>query len=217
MDTTTSTTSTTSTTNAVTTTDQNASPLPTIEQATAEFQAGVTAALRAWSALRTAAQNGWGGLESKEKAEFLRSYIFEAFDYRLPKAKLDIDDLEDHLAIYMEEEFSVVLEDQSERQVAQLILQMYQFCGKGDYTLSRQTVSSAANTVASNQKVSVQCDSDDSDDEMETTSTNTETNQYLFGVPDSVVQKTNIAPKPQKPKPEPIIDDDGFTMVTKKR
>ncbi len=203
----------TSTTNST----KNTPSLPTIEQATAEFQAGVTAALRAWSALRTAVQTGWGGVESKEKAEFLRSYIFEAFDYGLPKAKLDIDDLEDHLAIYMEEEFSVVLEDESERQVAQLIWQIYQSCGRGDFNLSRQTVANAANAVASNQEVSVQCDSDDSDDEMATTSTNIQTNQYLFGVPDSEIKKTQSAPKPQQPKPEPIIDDDGFTLVTKKR
>merc|ERR1719330_187990 len=190
---------------------------PTIEQATTEFQAGVTAALRAWSALRTAVQSGWGGLESKEKAEFLRSYVFESFDYRLPKAKLDIDDLEDHLAIYMEEEFSVVLEDQSEREVAQLIWQMYQSCGKGDFTVSRQTAANAAKAMASNEKVTVQSDSDDSDDEMETMGTNAGTNQYLFGVPDSEMEKTKIHCKPKQPKPEPIIDDDGFTMVTKKR
>lgn len=191
--------------------------LPTIEQATLEFRNGVTAALRSWSAFRTAVQSEWGGIESKDKAEYLRNYIFESLDYNLAKPKLDIDDLEDHLAIYMEEEFSIVLEDESERQVSQLIWQLYQTCGKGDFALSRQTVANSANLVT-NEKVNIQCDSDDSDDEMEGTNLNNSVQgQYLFGVPNSEINKNPPVAKPREPKPEPIVDDDGFTMVTKRR
>jgi len=195
----------------------------TIEQATSEFQAGVTAALRSWSALRTAVQSGWGGVESNDKAEFLREYILESLDFKLPKPKVDIDDLEDHLAIYMEEEFSIVLEDESERQVAQLIFQLYQSCGKGNYDLSRKIVANSANVVSSNANVNVQCENsdDESDDEMDVSkddSNLSSSNQYLFGVPNSVIQSSNITPsQPREPKPEPIVDDDGFTMVTKRR
>lgn len=204
--------------------NQNAQPLPTIEQATAEFQTGTTAALRAWSALRTAVQSEWGGVQSKEKAEFLRNYIFESFDYRLPKPKLDLDDLEEHLAIFMEEEFSIVLEDDSERQVSQLIWQMYNTCGKGDFNLARQTVANSVDVAATstNQKVTVQCDSDDSDDEMGTSASAstlapTATGQYLFGIPRTEIEKNTPPSKPRQPKPEPIVDDDGFTTVTKRR
>lgn len=193
-------------------------PLPTIEEASAEFQSGVSAALRAWSALRTAVQSEWGGIESRDKAEYLRNYIFEAFDYRLPKCKLDIDELEDNLAIYMEEEFSIVLEDDSEKELAHLIWQLYQSCGKGDFTLSRRTVEMSLKATSSSDKVTVQCDSDDeSDDEMVVSDSNIQSNEYLFGVPHSELAKNAPAPTPREPKPEPIVDDDGFTMVTKKR
>ena len=190
--------------------------LPTIEQATAEFQAGVTEALRAWSALRTAVENEWGGIESRQKAEFLRNYIFESFDYGLSKAKIDMSELEDNLAIYMEEEFSITLEDDSEKQLAQLIWQLYQSCGKGDFSLSRQTVANSSNVPSSNEKATVQCDSDDSDDEMETSKPNFQPSQYLFGVPHGEVDPNAPKPKPRQPKPAPIVDDDGFTMVTKR-
>ena len=196
---------------------ENQTTPPTIEQATAEFQTGVTAALRAWSALRTAVESGWGGVESKDKAEYLRKHIFESFDYRLTKPKVDIDDLEDHLAIYMEEEFSIVLEDMSERQVAQLIWQLYQSCGRGDFSLSRQTVANSSTVTASSQQVTLQCDSDDSDDEMATAGASAQSSQYLFGIPHSEMQKNAPPPKPREPKPEPIVDDDGFTMVTRRR
>ena len=123
----------------------------------------------------------------------------------------------------MEEEFSIVLEDESERQIAQLIWQLYQSCGKGNYDLSRQIVANSANAVTSNANVNVQCENsdDESDDEMDVSkddSNLSSSNQYLFGVPNSVIQSSNITPsQPREPKPEPIVDDDGFTMVTKRR
>jgi pre-rRNA-processing protein TSR2 len=139
-----------------------------------EFRAGVTAALRSWSALRTAAESGWGGVDSIQKAEDLRSNIFQHFDGSSvpPKAMTDVMDLEDLLVIYMEEEFSVVLEDNSERQVADVIWRMYHECSKGDFVLASQIVASAQKVAAQAQSYPVQVLSseqdDDEDDEMDT-------------------------------------------------
>ncbi len=115
--------------------------------ALAEFQAGVTAALRSWSALRTAVEGDWGGVDSKAKAEDLRANIFEQFDAS-GKPKMAQEELEDNLASYMEEEFSVVLEDGSERQLADVIYRMYEGCRVGDVTLARQVVANAQAVVA---------------------------------------------------------------------
>jgi len=96
------------------------------------FHAGVTACLRSWSALKTAVESGWGGppTESHRKAEELRSSIYQHMDGTSfpPRSMPDVSDLEDALAIYMEEEFSVVLEDGSERQVADVIWRLYGEC-----------------------------------------------------------------------------------------
>ena len=94
----------------------SATPAPT--HALSEFQAGVTAALRSWSALRTAVEGEWGGIESKAKAEDLRASVFSLFDGSSDKPKISLEELEDNLFDYMETEFSIVLEDGSERQVA---------------------------------------------------------------------------------------------------
>lgn len=125
------------------------SPLPSQTMAVDEFRAGVTACLRSWSALRAAVEGGWGGAESHAKAEDLRAYIFQHFDFRAcPPKTLTVDDLEDHLAIYLEEEFSVVLEDSSERQVADAIWKMYEDCYRGDSSLSRQMVATAESVIS---------------------------------------------------------------------
>eukprot|EP00567_Pseudictyota_dubia_P012770 CAMPEP_0197456756 /NCGR_PEP_ID=MMETSP1175-20131217/44175_1 /TAXON_ID=1003142 /ORGANISM="Triceratium dubium, Strain CCMP147" /LENGTH=174 /DNA_ID=CAMNT_0042990907 /DNA_START=131 /DNA_END=652 /DNA_ORIENTATION=+ len=130
--------------------------------AIAEFQAGVTAALRSWHPLRTAVEGDWGGVESKSKADDLRSNIFTHFDGSQPTPKLSLEELEDNLALYMEEEFSIVLEDGSERQVADLIWRMYETCAHGDFSVARQVVANAQKVVASQatQKVVVQDDDD---------------------------------------------------------
>jgi pre-rRNA-processing protein TSR2 len=86
-------------------------------------------------------------------------------------------DLEDSLAIYMEEEFSLVLEDDSEKQVAGVIWRMYHECSKGDHSLASQIVASAQKVAAQAQSFPVKVlsseqddedDDDDNDDEMDT-------------------------------------------------
>ena len=52
-------------------------------------------------------------------------------------------ELEDNLGAYMEEEFGVVLEDNSEREVADLIWRMYECCAKGDCGLANRVVEEA--------------------------------------------------------------------------
>ena len=54
-----------------------------------------------------------------------------------------MDELEDNLLDYMEEEFGIILEDNSERQLADWICKMYEGCAKGDVTLAREVVAMA--------------------------------------------------------------------------
>jgi hypothetical protein len=66
-----------------------------------------------------------------------------------PKSMADVTDLEDALAIFMEEEFSVVLEDGSDKQVADVIWNMYEACVKlGDVQMATQVVAVAEHAAA---------------------------------------------------------------------
>jgi pre-rRNA-processing protein TSR2 len=128
-----------------------------------EFQAGVTATLRSWSALRTAVEQSWGGSDSYSKAEDLRLNIYSNYhssDSSSCSSSNKImtqDELEDNLLLYMEDEFGVVLEDGSEVEVASNICQMYNECRLGNVELARKTVQIAlqaeeqANLMASSQ------------------------------------------------------------------
>jgi hypothetical protein len=169
-----------------------------------EFKAGVTAYLASWSALRTAAESGWGGGErvSQQKAEDLRTRIFETFNGRkCPLPNYDAFDLADDLAIYIEEEFSVTLEDDSERQLAEAVFQLYERCLNGDPTFARQMVAQAASAVELNSQFPVKVqtgehDDDDDDDEMEGAETSTmvgATNHAdTMGSPQQGMMPTNL-------------------------
>lgn len=154
-------------------------------------------------------ESGWGGgpLQSETKAEELRTNILQVLDGRKPPlqppqssnnngngtitsstlaiSNYDSYDLADHLAIYLEEEFSVTLEDGSERQVAEMIFRLYETCWNGDATLAHQLMMQAETAAAATAALLGQSagsrpqiqtvvgaggelddDSDDSDDEM---------------------------------------------------
>jgi pre-rRNA-processing protein TSR2 len=199
---------------------------PTVEiNPMEEFRAGVTATLKSWSALRAAVEGEWGGAQSQEKAEELRQHLYENFQGTTPK--MDMYDLEDNLAIYMEEQFSVVLEDQSERQVADMLYRMHEACVKGDVTLARQAVETAQQTEAIKNAFPVQVQNTDDDDEMDIASESiSQAKEYasasLFGTakkeaskPAQPLRQLGEAP-PEQNKVE--VDDDGFaTVPTSKR
>jgi pre-rRNA-processing protein TSR2 len=207
----------------------------TLEVATAEFRAGVTAVLRAWSAFRQAVTSNWGGVQSIEKAELLRNHIYENFDYNKPKTGMDRYDLEDALAIYLEEEFCLQIEDDSEKDVAFLICQMYENCGKGDFALARERIEKSKEAILSSGKAVIKTegeideesddenmvDSNDTDQVISENSINTALDfagEYLFGPPPGQAKVTTTGPvrqlgeaPPEKPKAE--VDEDGFTTV----
>jgi pre-rRNA-processing protein TSR2 len=162
-----------------------------------EFRAGVTACLRSWSALRTAVESGWGGANSAEKADLLRSSILEHFDGTTipPKQFPDVMDLEDALAIYMEEEFSLTLEDNSERQIADVIWSMYVQCAEGNVALARETMAIAESVLQQSLLVVVQApehddddDDDDDDDEQDDAMMDTEDGAWQ----DAVAMTTTV-------------------------
>jgi pre-rRNA-processing protein TSR2 len=211
---------------------QSASAINVME----EFRAGVTATLRSWSALRAAVESGWGGVESQAKAEYLRDHIYQIMDGTCFPPNMDIIELEDNLAIYLEEEFSVVLEDGSEKQVADVLWRMYEGCYRGDVTLARQTVELARRAEAALAAFPVKVQNpehdDDDDDEMDTNDNATETvsqstaaQEYaagsLFGtaknVPAAPLQPVRQLGDPASEKPPVEVDEDGFAPVETKR
>ena len=145
-------------------------------QPSVELRAGIIGVLRRWTVLRTSCSNQWGGIHSFGKADHLMSTVHASC---LNGYFTDSIDVEDYLCETMEEEFCVLMEDGSEKDLSSIIWEMRCKCEKGDYSLARTMVGYSrvqggsaveVNPDASSNIVDDEdnyVDSDDEDDDMD--------------------------------------------------
>ena len=152
---------------------------------------------------------------------------------------MDVYELQENLFLYLEEEFSIVLEDESDKQVAEMICRLFeQCCQKEDLSLYNEIMAmehKVNSAPVSKPMVKVEGELDESDDEMdvemEQNTSMVENSNYpnmeeyvsapLFaGGHDT--KKNTVSNKPvrqlgeesQMPQPQPV-DEDGFATVSK--
>eukprot|EP01067_Filipodium_phascolosomae_P007182 Filipodium_phascolosomae@DN5683_c0_g1_i1.p1 len=102
----------------------------------AAFERGVQAILSNWTALRLATEGNWAGSETRQHAKNLLDGTLQLFNHDSKKITYDI--LADFLGDSLAQDFNVELEDESEDEVAQIILQLHETILKGDYSFMEQ-------------------------------------------------------------------------------
>ncbi|KAF6091719.1 TSR2 ribosome maturation factor [Phyllostomus discolor] len=184
------------------------------EDLRALFGAGVRAALEAWPALQIAVENGFGGVHSQEKAEWLGGAVEEYF---FRNADLELDEVEDFLGELMTNEFDTVVEDGSLPQVSQQLNTMFHHFQRGDGTALKEMASSITQRKcrvrATTLTTARETDEDDADsvEDMEVTATND------GAAADGVCpQPESSGPDSQTIKEEDIVED-GWTIVRRKK
>ncbi|KAF8819513.1 hypothetical protein IE077_000909 [Cardiosporidium cionae] len=132
------------------------------------FTNAVAKALNSWTALNLAVEYQWGGRFSHQKRETLGEEIISYFTDR---KTVKTGWLAETLATRLSDLFSVDLEDHSEEEVAALLVNLYDTCKKGDYSLveqiSKVKSSPADDCVTSHLSVESSASSLASDIEME--------------------------------------------------
>ncbi|XP_003420417.2 pre-rRNA-processing protein TSR2 homolog [Loxodonta africana] len=178
------------------------------------FGAGVRAALEAWPALQIAVENGFGGVHSQEKAEWLGDAVQEYFSRN---ADLELDEVEDFLGELMTNEFDTVVEDGSLPQVSQQLQTMFHHFQRGDGAALREMASHitqrkcrvTATALTTARETDEDEDDADSMEEMEVTATN------------GGATTDGVCPQPEpsdldSQKEEDIVED-GWTIVRRKK
>lgn len=178
----------------------NTAPLPTSVQ----FARGVIARLALWPALRIAVEQGWGGPESSEKRTWIASVIVDAFEEQDPTP--DIDYIESTLLQIMEDEYETVLEDGSAEAVAKDVVKLWQEIQAGSSRFVVQ-LEEQAEQMKGKKVQAEEVAGDNSDWEDESGDEDGE---------DEEDAPTLVAPE-TKSKPEPEVDEDGFTVVKGKK
>lgn len=204
------------------------SQLPPASERQSNFEQGVACALHLWPALTLSVQNKWGGPDSDDKRDWFAGAIVELFPEftdALPKEgtktaaataeEPDLEDVETVLLQVMVDEFDVNVDDDSGYEVAGQIISARQQCAIGQYDQVNQLRERFANKTggkvdtmfkkAEDADQDTEWESDDSEDDDESANgdVNMDEAPPLVAVP--------------KEKPEPQVDEDGFTMVTKKK
>ncbi|KAJ3482268.1 hypothetical protein NLI96_g7094 [Meripilus lineatus] len=166
------------------------------------FARGVIARLATWPALRVAVDENWGGPDSDKKRTWLASVVVDAFEQEDPLP--DGPYIELMLLQVLEDEFDVTLEDGSAEQIADDIVRLWEEVHVGKSTFVTQLEERAERTRNTQIQVKVQQGDGEDDDWESDSGSDGEEGEGEGEVPMLIDSST---------RPEPGIDEDGFTTV----
>eukprot|EP01068_Selenidium_serpulae_P009367 Selendium_serpulae@DN5212_c0_g1_i10.p1 len=126
------------------------------------FRNAVTKVFQDWTVIRLAVDHGWGGRKSREKRDAL---VTQTFDWlvsdrfaNLESAKAR-DHLADFLSVEVERLFHTEIEDDSDFDVAELLLDLRTTCQRGDFNVAQRVFSQAVGGLSSSVGHSVPAES----------------------------------------------------------
>jgi len=172
-----------------------------LAQRKAKFELGVSLALHSWQALSIAVENETGGPDSEDRRDSLAG---ELVDILSSDPNLDKEDLQVILLQAMDDIFNVDLEDESEKEVATLIIRIRRETRNGDFSTVNGLweMFSLRSQNKKSLRIETQSDSGESvDDDSE----------------EEDVAMDDAPASPPALKVEPQVDGDGFTLVQKRK
>ncbi|KAL2799082.1 Pre-rRNA-processing protein TSR2-domain-containing protein [Aspergillus keveii] len=179
------------------------------QTASSYLDLGVTLAINAWPALTLAVNSNWGGPTSSDKRDWLCGAISEML---VDRPETDAEDLEDVLIQVMNDEFDVVVDDESAGEVAERIMEVRKAVEKGEFEAVKQMWAeweakkgqrgSAVAGFRRGEDVEQETDEEESGDDDE--------GDVDMGEAPALVR----APRERI---EPEVDEDGFTKVVGKK
>ncbi|EAU82384.1 hypothetical protein CC1G_06694 [Coprinopsis cinerea okayama7 len=172
------------------------------------FARGVIARLAIWPTLKIAVQESWGGPESAQKRSWMASVVVDTFETTTPPP--DDQYIEELLLQIMSDEFEVSIEDGSGESVARDLVQLWDETREGRDAgvlkfeeLAEKSKGKKVEYVAKDQSDDEDWESDDGEDDGD--------EEMDEDVPQL------LQPSEPRPKEEPEVDEDGFTLVKSKK
>jgi pre-rRNA-processing protein TSR2 len=202
-----------------------AAPASAPDPALILFARGVIARLELWPALRVAVEQGWGGPESRQKRRWLASEIVDMFEQHRQQKRLTPSPSPAHthspstpttttllspdaeyvtlmLVQVLEDEFDASFEDGSVEAVAADIVGLW---GAGEDVV-REWERRAEGARGKNVDVQEVVDDEDEWEDEESQ-----------GDVDEAPRLMSVVDAQGHSKPKPVVDEDGFTVVQKRR
>ncbi|XP_072537486.1 pre-rRNA-processing protein TSR2 homolog [Salminus brasiliensis] len=176
------------------------------------FREGVSAVLHTWPVLQIAVDNGFGGVYSQQKAEWMVDAVQQYFH---DNSDLEQDEVEDFLSDLMNNEFDTMVDDGSLPQVAQKVCEMFQQCQQGKLAEVREHINQLEKKRAAGRaKVTPVKSPTEEEDDSEDDEESMECDEAGAGASVSAA----VANRQQPPSaPANEEEDDGWTVVRKKK
>ncbi|GME86634.1 hypothetical protein B5S28_g1219 [[Candida] boidinii] len=186
------------------------------EKQQANFELGVSMLIHKWDILTTAVENNWGGADSASKRDWISAIVIDLFT---ENNEVDIISIHETLFNAMQDEFDASVEDDSTVIIATRVIQCYKDCASNDFETVQLLYKKYLEKCAYRQRygrdsfTNIQIIEDpenpsgsDDDDEAEG-----DENDQMMDVDESSNNNNN-----NNRYQEPIVDDDGFTLVVGK-
>lgn len=215
----------------------SSSAAPTSSPTILLFARGILAILDLWPALTIAVREEWGGPDSRAKKTWIASTLVDLFETRAPllppstsisgvptidpssahDPPLDLDDIGDLLSQIMSDEFDANIEDGSIDRVAQNIVELWRHLlipptGETPESVISGLEQRAREATRGGLKTTRGADPEEGDEDDESGSESEDE--------DGMDVDGDEAPRlvdTSKEKQEPVVDEDGFTLVQKGR
>ncbi|WLF77609.1 rRNA accumulation- protein [Lodderomyces elongisporus] len=182
----------------------------------AKFELGVCMAVYKWDELATAVENSWGGANSAEKRDWISGIVIDLFT---ESKAVDVQLIEETLLYAMVDEFDTEVDNDSALEIAALVMKFYKEVAERRYNLIDELYAKWLEKGQNKSSAPVKVeedpnnpDSDDDDDEEEEEEEEEEQRQHIHSSGDAMEVDTEPSSRNQ-----PIVDDDGFELVTKGR
>ncbi|XP_062855289.1 pre-rRNA-processing protein TSR2 homolog [Trichomycterus rosablanca] len=175
------------------------------------FTEAVRVVLEAWPVLQIAVDNGFGGVYSQQKADWMVDAVQQYFH---DNRDLEQDEVEDFLSELMNNEFDTVVDDGSLPQVAQKMCVMFQQCQQGQLAKVKEHISQLTQKKAAGRaKVTpVKAPTEDEEDSEDDESMECDDAGEGSSVSSATVKQQQ--PSTSAPTQE---EEDGWTVVRKKK
>ncbi|KAL4919879.1 Pre-rRNA-processing protein TSR2-domain-containing protein [Aspergillus aurantiobrunneus] len=186
-------------------------PMPAQQTASSYLDLGITLAINAWPALTLAVTSNWGGPTSSDKRDWLCGAISEMI---VERPETDAEDLEDVLIQVMNDEFDVVVDDESAAEVAMRIMEIRKMAERGEFgTVRAMWEDWERKRAQKGGGVAVTGFRRGEDEENET---DEEEDDDEEGGDVDMGEAPELVRAPRE-RVEPEIDEDGFTKVVGKK
>ncbi|KAL5000387.1 Pre-rRNA-processing protein TSR2-domain-containing protein [Aspergillus recurvatus] len=189
-----------------TTSTAAATAIPAQQTASSYLDLGITLAINAWPALTLAVTSNWGGPTSADKRDWLCGAIS---DMIADRPETDAEDLEDVLIQVMNDEFDVVVDDESAGEVADRIMEIRKMVEKGEFDGIKQMWEEWERKAA--KKGDVVAGFRRGEDQ------EGETDDEEDGEEDEEMGEAPALVSAPRERVEPEVDEDGFTKVVGKK